>query len=72
MQDRMEKLMEIFQEAAESERQARIRYEEAAQMCEDPDLRRVLLDFAADEQRHEEEVLARFREMATKFAGGIN
>ena len=72
MHDRMEKLMEIFQEAAESERQARIRYEEAAQMCQDPDLKRILLEFAADEQRHEEEVLNRFRDMAAKFAGGIN
>jgi rubrerythrin len=70
--NKVEKLFEIFQEAAEAERQARLRYEEAASLCEDPDLKEVLLRFAEDEMRHEHEVTERFREMAEKFGGGVN
>ena len=70
--DRLERLFEIFQEAAESERQARMRYQEAADLCQDPDLKDILLAFAEDEARHEREVVARFREMAAKLAGGVH
>jgi rubrerythrin len=70
--DRLERLFQIFQEAAESERQARIRYEEAAGLCQDSDLKDLLLAFAEDEARHEREVITRFREMAAKIAGGLN
>lgn len=70
--NRLERLFEIFQEAAESERQARRRYEEAASLCQDADLKDVLLAFAEDEARHEREVVARFREMAAKLSGGVN
>ncbi len=70
--NRVERLMEIFQEAAEAERQARIRYEEAAKLCDDPSLKEVLLAFAHDEERHEQEVIARFQEVAHRLAGGIH
>ena len=70
--DRLERLFEIFQEAAESERQARMRYEEAASLCQDADLKEILLAFAEDEARHEREVIMRFREMAAKIGGGLN
>lgn len=70
--DKIEKLFEIFQEAAEAERQARLRYEEAASLCDDPDLKEVLLRFAEDELRHEREVTERFREMAEKIGGGVH
>jgi rubrerythrin len=68
---RVERLMEIFQEAAESERQARMRYEEAASVCDDPELKEILLGFAEDELRHEREVTERFKEFAKRI-GGIN
>jgi|WetSurMetagenome_2_1015567.scaffolds.fasta_scaffold00876_2 rubrerythrin len=71
MTQRMEKLAEIFQEAAEAERQARLRYEEAAQLCDDPVLREVLEAMAKDEARHEMEVIARFRQIASQL-GGVN
>lgn len=70
--DRLERLFEIFQEAAESERQAKIRYEEAAGLCQDADLKELLLAFAEDEARHEREVVMRFREMAAKLSGGLH
>ncbi len=70
--NRAEKLFEIFQEAVESERQARARYEEAASLCEDEGLRQVLLAFAEDELRHEREILARFKEVSEKAGGGLH
>ena len=70
--NRAEKLFEIFQEAVESERQARARYEEAASLCEDGELRQVLLAFAEDELRHEREILARFKEVSEKASGGLH
>ena len=70
--NRAEKLFEIFQEAVESERQARARYEEAAGLCEDEGLRQVLLAFAEDELRHEREILARFKEVSEKAGGGLH
>jgi rubrerythrin len=70
--DRLERLFEIFQEAVESERQARLRYEEAAGLCQDPGLKDVLLGFAEDEARHEREVVMRFREMAANMTGGVH
>lgn len=70
--DKLERLFQIFQEAAEAERQARYRYEEAAGLCQDPDLKEILLTFAADEARHEQEVIVRFREMAQKLGGGVH
>jgi rubrerythrin len=69
--NRMEKLAEIFQEAAEAERQARMRYEEAAGLCDDPVLKDLLLAMAQDEARHEQEVITRFRELTSKM-GGLN
>ncbi len=71
MNQRMEKLAEIFQEAAEAERQARQRYEEAAQLCDDPVLKGILEEMAKDEARHEMEVIARFRQVASQM-GGVN
>jgi rubrerythrin len=70
--DRAERLFQIFQEAAESERQARARYEEAASLCADGELKDLLLTFAEDEARHEREVVQRFREMAGRFGGGLH
>jgi rubrerythrin len=70
--DRLERLFQIFQEAAESERQARVRYEEAAKLCQDPDLKDLLISFAEDEARHEREVVMRFRELSAKLAGGVH
>ena len=71
MTHRMERLAEIFQEAAEAERQARLRYEEAASMCDDPVLKELLKSMAQDEARHEREVVARFREFSNQI-GGLN
>ncbi len=71
MTHRMEKLAEIFQEAAEAERQARLRYEEAAGLCDDPVLKDMLLSMAQDEARHEQEVIARFRQLSQQL-GGLN
>ena len=70
--DRIERLFQIFQEAAESERQARMRYEEAASLCTDGELKDLLLALAEDEARHEREVLLRFREMAGRYSGGLH
>lgn len=67
--DRLERLFQIFQEAAESERQARLRYEEAASLCADDELKAVLMAFAEDEARHEREVVLRFRELAERTSG---
>lgn len=71
MTSRAEKLAEIFQEAAEAERQSRLRYEEAARLCDDPLLRELLTSMAEDEARHEEEVVKRFRQFASRM-GGVN
>lgn len=70
--NRVERLFEIFQEAVESERQARQRYLEAATECEDSDLKEILLGFAEDELRHEREILVRLKEVSDRMGGGIH
>ncbi|MGC8763878.1 MAG: ferritin family protein [Acidobacteriota bacterium] len=68
----MQKLFDIFQEALEAERASCRRYEEAAGLCGDPELKKILLDFAEEERKHEREILVRFREIARKMPGGLH
>jgi rubrerythrin len=70
--DRMSKLFEIFQEAVEAERQAQERYLDAARSCDDPELKQVLLAFAEDEKRHEQEIQVRVNELAQRLGRGIH
>jgi rubrerythrin len=70
--DRIQKLFDIFQEALEAERAASQRYEEAAALCEDGELREILLAFAEEERKHEREILLRFQEIARKMPGGLH
>jgi rubrerythrin len=62
--ERIHRLFDIFQEAVEAERSARRRYEEAASLCEDGQLKAILLEFAEDELKHEREILLRFQQIA--------
>lgn len=70
--DRIHKLFDIFQEALEAERAASRRYEEAASLCEDGELKEILLAFAEEERKHEREILLRFRDIARKMPGGLH
>ncbi len=70
--ERIHRLFDIFQEAVEAERSARRRYEEAASLCEDAQLKAVLLQFAEDELKHEREILLRFQEVAREIQGEVH
>ena len=72
MEDRLQKLFDIFQEAVESERQARQRYLEAAKLCQDDELKQLLMGLAEDELRHERELLVQFKEISTRLGKGVN
>ena len=69
---RIHRLFDIFQEAVEAERSARRRYEEAATLCEDSELKAILLEFAEDELKHEREILLRFQQVARKIEGEVH
>jgi rubrerythrin len=72
MEERLQKLFDIFQEAVESERQARQRYLDAAKLCQDDELKQLLLGLAEDELRHERELLVQFKEISTRLGKGVH
>jgi rubrerythrin len=50
---RQKQLFLIFKMAIESERAAQVRYKQAQQYCDDPDLKKILQGIAKEEAVHE-------------------
>jgi len=59
-------LFEIFKDAVQREREAQATYKLAADLCEDKDLKKLLMGIRRDEIRHEKTLLARCNRFARK------
>ena len=60
MSEETKQLFLIFKNAIQSERQMQGEYKEAADLCDDPSLKSVLMAFCQDEARHEQVLLERY------------
>jgi rubrerythrin len=60
MSERTKRMFSIFKEAIEGERSAQAMYKEAAELCEDQPLKKILEGFYQDEKRHEQQLLNRY------------
>ncbi len=69
MPERTKQLFLIFKDAVQQEREAQITYKRAAQLCEDEELKGILLGFYSDEIRHEEELVEQYNRIRDRYSG---
>jgi rubrerythrin len=60
MSEGTKRLFSIFKAAIAAEQSAQAMYKEAAELCEDQPLKKILEGFYQDETRHERELLNRY------------
>ena len=65
--EKTKQLFLIFKDAVERERGAQTLYKQAAELCEDKELRELLLGFSKDEARHEKMLVQRYNRLAKKY-----
>ena len=53
----------IFRDAVKREREAQTIYQQAAALCQDEELKKLLESFARDEARHEEALIQRYNRL---------
>lgn len=63
-----EKLFEVFKTAITAEQEAQSFYRDAAALCEDEEMRGILLGFCSDEARHEQSLLKLYASYRQKYA----
>jgi rubrerythrin len=63
MDDRKEKLFDIFKQAVEDERKAQQMYGEAIALCRDPELIRILEKLRRDEANHEKSLVEQYNRL---------
>jgi rubrerythrin len=63
MDDRKEKLFNIFKQAVEDERRAQEMYGEAIALCEDPEMIRILEKLRRDEVSHEKSLVEQYNRL---------
>jgi rubrerythrin len=61
--ERQERLLLLFRQAIDSEREAQRMYSDMLLNCDDPELRRVIESLLASEVAHEELLLRRYADM---------
>ena len=64
--EKTKQLFSIFKDAVQREREAQILYKQAADLCEDEELRGFLEGLAKDEARHEKVLMQRYNRLAKK------
>jgi rubrerythrin len=57
------KLLLLFRQAIEAEREAQVLYDDMLASCEDPSLRKILEEFVRTEKGHEESLLLQYRRL---------
>ncbi|MBZ5513761.1 MAG: ferritin-like domain-containing protein [Acidobacteriia bacterium] len=67
MPEKTMRMFLIFKEALEAEREAQKTYQQAAALCEDAALKKVLEGFYRDEVRHEKALLQRYNRLRKKY-----
>lgn len=65
--ERTKRLFSIFKAAIAAEQSAQAMYKEAAELCEDPPLKKILEGLYQDEKRHEQALLSRYALMRDEY-----
>jgi len=66
--EKTRQLFLIFRDAVQREREAQITYKRAAELCEDEELKGVLLGFYRDEVRHEEALVEQYERIRDRYS----
>jgi len=66
MPEKVKKLFAAFKTAVDSERKAQSMYKDMIAICEDEEIRKVLVGFYEDEVRHEQELIRRYNMLREK------
>ncbi len=67
MPERTRRLFLLFKAAVKREQLAQERYKEAAELCDDPELKKILEAFHQDEVRHERVLLERYEMLREQY-----
>jgi rubrerythrin len=66
--EQQKRLLKLFHKAIEEERAAQHLYRVLWELCDDPELKKVLEDLRGDEEEHEKQLLERYVEYRARFA----
>ena len=66
MPEKVKKLFAAFKTAVDSERKAQSMYKDMIAICEDEEIRKILVGFHEDEVRHEQELIRRYNMLREK------
>lgn len=67
--ERLVRLFAIFKDAIASEREAQATYQQAAELCEDPELKRIFAGLYQDELRHEKSLVQQYERIREQRVG---
>ena len=67
MPEKTRQLFLIFRDAVQREREAQTTYEHAAELCEDKELKGLLMGFYKDEVRHEEALVQQYNLLCERY-----
>jgi rubrerythrin len=68
MPDKTRQLFLIFRDAVQREREAQTTYKHAAGLCEDKELRGLLMGFYRDEARHEKALVQQYNRLCKRYS----
>jgi len=68
MTEKQMRLFQVFKAAITSEREAQAFYRDAAALCEDEEMRQVLVGFCDDEAKHEQGMMKLYASYRQKYA----
>ncbi len=69
MTEKTRQLFLIFKDTVQRERDAQTLYRQAAALCEDKALKKLILSFCRDEARHEKALVQRYNRLREKYGG---
>jgi len=67
MPGKTRELFLLFRDAVLREREAQTTYKHAAELCEDKELKKLLLGFYRDEARHEKALVQRYNRLRKRY-----
>jgi len=67
MPEKIKRLFLIFKDAVQREQEAQATYQQAAELCQDEELKRLLEGFYRDEVRHEKALIQRYNRLRDTY-----
>jgi rubrerythrin len=68
MPEKEGELFLIFRDAVQREREAQATYKHAAELCEDKQLKKLLMGFYRDETRHEKALVQQYNRLRKRYS----